>query len=233
MNIVRGSLSVLLLVVASTSALAYEAYPRRATNLEGRWTLNTQQSEDAEAILQERVDRERERFRREFERYRRSQTQSDRGIPPIGAEGVDIPPATRAAQERVMRRQQREMDLYKRMLNVTPWLRIKQEGTRIEIASAVETRVFSAGSESQVSMPEGEIADLKVGWDGEWFVIQRKARRGPNALERFRLLKKTDQLEYQMRWRGDTDLSGISVRRIFDRASGEEPVRDPAVGPVR
>lgn len=233
MSIVRGSLSFLVLVVASTNALAYEAYPRRATNLEGRWTLNAQQSEDAEAILQERVDREREKFRRELERYRRGQARSDRGIPPIGAEGVDIPPATRAAQERVRRRQQREMDLYKRMLNITPWLRIKQEGTRIEVASAVETRVFSAGSESQVSMPEGEIADLKVGWDGEWFVIQRKVRRGPNALERFRVLKKTDQLEYQMSWRGDTDLAGISVRRIFDRATGEEPVRDPAVGPVR
>lgn len=233
MSIVRGSLSVLLLLAASAMALAYDAHPRRPTSLEGRWTLNAQQSEDAEAILRERIERERERYRREMERYRRSQARTDGGIPPIGTEGVDIPPATRAAQERVRRRQQREMDLYKRMLNITPWLRIKQEGTRTEIASAMETRVFSAGSESQVSMPEGELADLKVGWDGDWFVIERNVRRGPRALERFRLLKKTDQLEYQMRWRGDTDLSGITVRRIFDRATGEEPIRDPSVGPVR
>lgn len=233
MRVVRGSLGFLLVFAASVTALAYDAYPRRATNLEGRWTLNAQQSEDAEAILLERVEREREKFRRELERYQRGQARTERAIPPLGAEGVDIPPATRSAQERVKRRQQREMDLYKRMLNITQWLRITQQGTRIEIASAKEARVFTAGSESQISMPEGQIADLKVGWDGDWFVIQRKVSRGPSALERFRLLKKTDQLEYQMSWRGDTELAGISVRRIFDRATGEEPVRDPAVGPVR
>lgn len=233
MSSVRGALSVMLLMVASATALAYEAYPRKAVTLEGRWTLNTQQSQDAEQILRARIERERERNRKEWERFQRSRANSDRAIPPLGAEGIDVPPATRAAQERVRRRQQREMDLYKGMLNVTPWLRIKQQGTRIEIASAMETRVFSAGSSSQVSMPEGQIADLTVGWDGDWFVIQRKAPRGPNAVERFRLLKKTDQLEYQMSWRGDTELAGISVKRIFDRATGEEPVRAPAVGPVR
>ena len=232
MRVVRCLSSLLLFVVASAPALAYDAYPRRATNLEGRWVLNAQESEDAEAALLERIERERERWRREMERHRRSQARARGVVPPMGTEGVDIPPATRAARERVMRRQQREMELYRRMLNITSWLQITQQGTRVEIASEKETRSFTAGSESQISMPEGQLADLRVGWSGDWFVIQRKVARGPRAVERFRLLK-TDQLEYQMSWRGDTDLAGISVRRIFDRAAGGPPVRDPSVGPVR
>lgn len=232
MSVLRHTLAMSMLLAVSAAALAYDAYPRRATNLEGRWILNARQSDDAEALLEERVAEERERYRREMERYRRSRARNE-GVPPIGTEGVDVPPATRAARERMRRREQREMELYKRMLNVTPWLRIAQQGTRIEIASAMETRQFDAGSESQISMPEGQLADLEVGWDGDWFVIQRKVSRGPSALERFRLLKKTNQLEYQMSWRGDTDLAGMSVRRIFDRATAEEPVRDPSVGPVR
>jgi hypothetical protein len=233
MKVVAWAITFFLVYAVSGAAFAYDAYPRRPTSLEGRWSLNTQQSEDAEAILLERIERERERYRKEMERYRRSRARADGDIPPVGTEGVDMPPATRAARERVKRRQEREMELYERMLNITRWLRITQQGTRIEISSAQETRRFDAGSESQVSMPEGQIADLRVGWDGEWFVIQRKVSRGPSAVERFRLLKKTDQLEYQMSWRGDTDLAGISVRRIFDRTTGEAPVRDPSVGPVR
>lgn len=231
MSVVRFALGLLLLFVASGAALAYDAYPRRETSIEGRWGLNAQLSEDAEAILLERIERERERYRRDMERYRRARRLAD--VPPVGTEGVDIPPTTRAARERVKRRQQRELALYRRMLNITPWLRIQQQGSEIEIVSAMETRRFDAGSESQVSMPEGQIADLRVGWDGEWFVIERKVRDGPRALERFRLLKNTDQLEYQMRWRGETELSGISVRRIFDRGTAENPARDPSVGPVR
>jgi hypothetical protein len=229
----RLSFAILLCFVLSSFALAYDALPRRATSIEGRWVLNTQQSDDVERILAKRLEEERARMRERMERWQRSRRPMEPDLPPIGEEGVEVPAATREARERVRRRREREEELYRRMLGVTPTLRIEQEGTRVEIVSAVESRRFDAGSKSQVSMPEGELADLSVGWDGEWFVIQRKVRSGPSALEKFRLLKKTDQLEYQMSWRGDTELAGISVRRIFDRAAGEEPVRDPDRGPVR
>ncbi len=67
-------------------------------------------------------------------------------------------------------------------------------------------------------MPEGQLADSWVGWDGEWFIIERKVRSGPRALEKFRLTK-TGQLEYMMKWSGDSELSGIKVRRLYDRRS--------------
>ena len=69
-----------------------------------------------------------------------------------------------------------------------------------------------------MSMPEGQLADSNVGWDGEWFVIERRVRRGPRVVEKFRLLK-TGQLEYLMNWGGDTELAGIKTRRVFDRAA--------------
>lgn len=221
--------SLILFMFVAFEAAAFDAFPKRATSLAGDWTLNHAQSDDAELILSERLEREREHLRKQMERWRARQ----RTIPPIGEEGVDVPAATREARERVRRRREREEALYRRMLNISPTLRIEQDGRRIEITSAVETRRFDAGSRSQISMPEGQLADLRVGWNGEWFVIERKTRNGPNVLERFRLLKKTDQLEYQMSWRGETELAGIKVRRIFDRRKGALPPRDPSVGPVR
>jgi hypothetical protein len=131
------------------------------------------------------------------------------------------------------RREERQFDQFKRMLNVSRRLRIARDGTRIEIDSDVESRRLVAGSESLVSMPEGELAELRVGWDGEWLVIHRRARHGPNVQEKLRLLRKTDQLEYVMKWRGDTELAGITLRRVFDRVTGEEPVRSIEVGPIR
>ena len=119
----------------------------------------------------------------------------------------------------------------RRMLNITETLRIEQQGSRIELASAAETRRVTAGERSQVSMPQGGLADSKVGWDGEWLVIDRSVRDGPRVVERFRLLK-NGRLEYRMAWSGDTELSGLSVRRIFHRST-PAPNPDPAVGPIR
>lgn len=222
--------SPLLFVLLAFEAIAYEAVPKRPTSIEGRWVLNETQSDDVERELAERLAKERERLRRQMERW---QGARERTLPPIGEEGVEVPAATREARERVRRRQEREQALYRRMLQISPALRIEQEGRRIDIDSVVESRRFEAGSDSQISMPEGQLADLRVGWDGEWFVIQRKVRNGPSVVEKLRHLKKTDQLEYQMAWRGETDLAGMNVRRIFDRDIREEPVRDPSVGPVR
>lgn len=223
-------IAFLLLGIVAFEAGAFDALPKRPTRIDGRWVLNTAQSDDVEKVLFDRLEKDRARMRRQMERWRGTQ---DRALPPIGEEGVDVPAATREARERVRRRQEREQELYRRMLNISRTLRIEQQGTRVEIVSAVDSRRFEAGSESQVSMPEGQLADLKVGWDGDWFVIQRKTRKGPDVIEKLRLLKKTDQLEYQMAWRGDTDLSGIKVRRIYDRNTSDEPVREPKVGPVR
>ena len=82
-------------------------------------------------------------------------------------------------------------------------------------------------------MPEGELADSEVGWDGDWFVIDRRVRNGPRALEKFRLVPKTGQLEYIMVWRGETELAGMKIRRIYDRGVATPGPADPAHGPIR
>ena len=225
---------LLAITFATSSANALDAQPRKPVDLQGRWVINYEQSEDPEKLLMERLEKQRAADRKRLERYlkRREPNLGQRSLPPIGEEGVEVPAATRAARERVKRRQQREEDLFKRMLNVTKTLNIQQEDGRVEIASAMESRRFDAGTESQISMPEGQLADLEVGWDGTVFIVKRTSRSGPRAIERFRILK-TGQLEYTMAWSGETELAGMKVRRIFERASGEPPVRDPNAGPVR
>ena len=230
----RSVLLAFALAFAASSALAFDAQPRKPVDLQGRWVINYEQSEDPEKLLMERLEKQRAADRKRLERYlRRSEPgMGQRSLPPIGEEGVEVPAATRAARERVMRRRAREEELFKRMLNVTKTLDIRQEDRRVEIDSSVESRRFDAGTESQISMPEGQLADLEVGWDGSVFVVRRTSRNGPRAIERFRLLK-TGQLEYSMAWSGETELAGMKVRRIFDRAAGEPPKRDPNAGPVR
>lgn len=225
---------LLTVMFVASSAMALDAQPRKPVELQGRWVINYEQSEDPEKLLMERLEKQRAADRKRLERYlRRSEpNMGQRSLPPIGEEGVEVPAATRAARERVQRRQAREEELLKRMLNVTKTLDIRQEDRRVEISSAMESRRFDAGSESQISMPEGQLADLKVGWDGSAFVVRRTSRNGPRAIERFRILK-TGQLEYSMAWSGETELAGMKVRRVFERASGEPPPRDPDVGPVR
>jgi hypothetical protein len=229
----RGLLAILCCTLASCASAAYDAQPKRPTDLQGRWILNEAASDDPEKMLRERLERERERFRREMERWQRSRGRNDRALPPIGEEGAEVPAATRAARARVMRWREREMQLYRRMLAISPTLEIHQDGRRVEIASSVESRTFDAGTSSQVSMPEGQLADRRVGWDGDAFVIQRKVRNGPRVTEEFRLLRKTDQLEYRMAWGGETELDGMKVRRIYDRNTAPPPVRNPDLGPVR
>lgn len=225
---------ILSLCFACPLAGAYDEIPKRPVQLEGRWVLNSTQSDDAEQLLMDRLRKQREADRKRMERWLgKREPSGGRAIPPIGEEGVEVPAATRAARERLLRRRAREEDLYKRMLNITKTLSVQQEGRRIEIDSAVESRRFDAGTESQVSMPEGQIADLETGWDGEWFVVHRRARGGPRAIEKFRVLKKTGQLEYYMAWSGDTELAGMRIRRIFDRSQSAPPVRNPELGPVR
>lgn len=223
------SVCALALCLWSALALAdYAAAPKKAVDLTGFWVLNAAVSDDAEALLAAKQAKEWERF----ERRRRQEEESrpSNMPPPIDADAPPPDAPGRRRGPRPWQKQQQENLL--RMLGVSPTLEIKQVGpARFDVVSAVDSRRVEAGSHTQVSMPEGQIADSWVGWDGEWFVIERRVRGGPRALEKFRLTK-TGQLEYLMNWGGDSELSGIKVRRLYDRRSGPAPESSPDHGPL-
>ena len=212
----------------SALALAdYAAAPKKPIDITGFWVLNTAVSDDPEALLAEKQGREWERYERM--RRREEESRPSNVPPPID---VDAPPPDAPGRRRGPRPwQKQQQENLRRMLGVSPTLEIKQvDSTRFDVLSAVESRRVEAGSHTQVSMPEGQIADSRVGWDGEWFVIERRVRRGPRALEKFRLTK-TGQLEYLMNWSGDSELSGIKVRRLYDRRTRPAPESNPDHGP--
>jgi hypothetical protein len=223
-------LRLLLLAVfgsAAFSAAALESVPSRGVDLSGSWKLNATLSDDVEHMLAERQRSERERYMQ----WRRQQERMyPPGTAPIDVDGPgtarEPSPARRASMKR------REENLHK-MLAISETLSIRQEGATLEIVSAVESRRVVAGSRTQVSLPEGELADSNVGWDGQWFVIDRRVRGGPRVLEKYRLVEKTGQLEYEMKWSGDSELDGMKIRRVFDRVTVTPPPADPAAGPVR
>jgi len=213
---------------AALSAAALDAVPSRAVDLSGSWKLNAALSDDAEHLLEEHQRKERERYMQ----WRRQQEQAyPPGVPPpIDIEGPATPREPSSARRASIKR--RQENLYK-MLAISDTLSIRQDGTTLDIASAVESRRVVAGSRTQVSLPEGELADSKVGWDGLWFVIDRNVRHGPRVVERYRLVPKTGQLEYEMKWSGESEIAGMKIRRVFDRVTVAPLPADPAAGPIK
>lgn len=236
MNTMRRFVIALGLLSITCVAMAdYDATSSRGADLSGHWKVNAASSDDAERLLQKRLDEERKR-REAF--MRRAREEGELFPPP---DPYGNPSAPSSAQEarptspprgRSSMRKRRDDELRK-MLGISETLDISQSGSRIAMNSRVEARSFEAGTRSQVSMPQGELADSKVGWDGDWFVIDRRARGGPRVVEKYRWLKKTDQLESVMKWSGDSVLAGIKVRRIYDRMAGAPPPPDPGLGPIR
>lgn len=220
---------MLLCFWSALAAADYAATPRRPVDLTGYWVVDTAVSDDAEAMLAKRQAEEQEKF----DRMRRREEESrPRGMPP--PIDVDAPPPDAGNRRRTPRPWQKQRDdNLRRLLGVSSTLEIRQLGpTSFELVSAVETRRVEAGSHTQVSMPESQLADSRVGWDGEWFVIERRVRGGPRGVEKFRLAPKTGQLEYQMAWSGDTELSGMKVRRLYDRRTAPVPAQNPDSGPL-
>jgi hypothetical protein len=215
---------VLALCCWAALAFAYDSTSSRATDLSGTWKLNTAASDDPQQLLDERLEKERA----QRARWRR---QEDLMRP------REAPPTLESSQEQPAPRrrpwQQRRYDNLRKMLAISDTLTIRQAGTAVEIVSAVEARRVEAGSRTQVSMPEGELADSRVGWDGEWFVIERIVRKGPRSVEKYRVVRKTGQLEYRMAWSGDTELAGLKVTRFFERVAAAAAAPDPAIGPAR
>jgi hypothetical protein len=211
------------------TAAALDAASSRGVDLSGSWKLNAALSDDVERML---AQRQREEYERYIQWRRRQEKMSPPGAPPIDIDGPGPASQREPSSARRASMKRREENLH-RMLAISDTLAIKQDGATLDIVSKVESRRVVAGSRTQVSMPEGELADSTVGWDGAWFVIERRVRGGPRVVEKYRLAPKTGQLEYEMRWSGNGELDGIRARRIFDRVTVTPPPADPAAGPVR
>jgi hypothetical protein len=214
---------------ATFAAAALEAVAPRGVDLSGSWQLNAALSDDAEHMLEERQREERERYLK----WRRQQEQMyPPEAPPIDVDGSGASRRSEPSPSRRASMKRRQENLYK-MLAISDTLTLRQEGATVDILTAVDSRRVVTGSRTQVSMPEGELADSRVGWDGPWLVIDRRVRRGPSVIERYRLAPKTGQLEYEMKWSGDSELAGMKIRRVFDRVTVTPPPADPAAGPIR
>jgi len=238
--VLAGTLSMLLQWPALAGG--FDAVSRQGFDLSGHWVLNAAASDDAEAMMHKRIAEE---AKRRAERMKRDREQGAFWIPPEPPQeppegeaapddkpGAKPPSGASRPNDRPPRRSRR-YDGLRQMLGISNTLDITQTGSRVDIVSQVDSRRFEAGVDSQVSMPSGELADSRVGWDGQWFVIQRRASGGPSVTEKYRLLKKTDQLESVIAWGGDSPLAGIKVHRIYDRGVRDTTKADPAEGPVR
>src|SRR5262245_31002761 len=221
----KSVLTLAAALITASAAAADAAEP--AAHLLGRWQLNRAASDDAEKLLAERIERIRAERARWLERQRRTEP---RDVPDEENETPPPPPPDRYAR----RREQEER--VHRMLGFTDTLALSApRANAIDIRSDMESRRVEPGARSQVSLPEGELADSTVTASpgGDLLEITRRVRRGPSVHEKFRWLKKTDQLEYTIAWSGNTWLQRMKIRRVFDRATtAPPPPANPDLGPV-
>jgi hypothetical protein len=218
----------LILLAAASSAHALKSTARNGVMLAGQWTVNVQASDDGEAMLARRMEELAKQQHRAAQRQQRRMQNDPFAWEPQFTAPEHTPQFIAAMAERERNR--------RRLLGLTKQLRIEQDagGARVTIATDFETRRYDAGRRTQVSLPQGQLADSSSGWDGDWFVIERNARNGPRITEKFRRLGKTDQLEMLVTIKGDSALSGLKLRRVFDRAQAEANViRGEDAGPVR
>lgn len=216
----------------SACASNYQGVSRQNVNLSGQWRLNTALSEDAQMLLRQHLNQNR---KDEENREKRLMRASGSMLPPpesAQSNSDALPSPARLSNSR-RTAQERHMSALRQMLGISKTLTITQSGASLQIVSEVDSRRFEAGTRSQVSLPSGELADSSVGWDGEWFVIDRRASGGPRVVEKYRWLKPTDQLESLMAWSGEGPLAGIKVRRVYDRVVEALPPPDPGHGPVK
>lgn len=227
----RAALSAALLCLLSACASNYQGVPAQNVDLSGQWRLNVALSDNAEALLQDHLNQDR---KDDVKRERRLARAEGPILPPPESPeaNIEASPPARISKSRHTA-QERYLDNLRRMLGISKFLTVTQVGTNVRIVSEVDSRSFDAGTHSQVSMPLGDLADSAVGWEGEWFVIDRRVSRGARVIEKYRRLPLTDQLESFMAWSGDGPLSGIKVRRVYDRVIGAVPPPDPGLGPIK
>jgi hypothetical protein len=115
------------------------------------------------------------------------------------------------------------LEAMRTLLGETRSLSILQTPTYVDLRSELNSRSLEIGTESQVSLPTGELADQTVRWKGARLVVERRVPRGVKIVETYQRLAATDQLEVTVRRRGGPDdgLGKVDLRRIFDREPGE------------
>ena len=109
------------------------------------------------------------------------------------------------------------LEALRQLLGEGQALSIVQTGGYVDLRFGSGTRSLELGSESQVSLPTGELADQRVRWSSGRLVVERKVPRGAKLVETYRLLPGTGQLEVTMRRSGGDGFPKIEWRRVFDR----------------
>jgi hypothetical protein len=102
------------------------------------------------------------------------------------------------------------------------WLVIRQTDAEVDIANAAESRSFTPGEKSVVSVPSG-VADQVTGWSGRDYVVELTPQIGPAVKETYTLTADGRQLRVAINIGSEGRNKALKVIRVYDRST-----RDPA-----
>jgi hypothetical protein len=94
-------------------------------------------------------------------------------------------------------------------------LTIRQSASEMSISDGTNSRGFTPGAKSVVSVPEG-VADQHSGWKSRAYVIDVKAQAGPETIERYHLSDDGKQLVADIESHGG-NMPTMKIKRVYDR----------------
>jgi hypothetical protein len=220
-NPVRSTLVLLAGLLAVPGSLAAGA---PAVDLTGEWVLNAALSQPSP------LPPARPGGRQEAVRQVLTEIPPEDSVLPDPV--VEVDPAT-GRPVPVRRRppswlfRPERLEAFRQLIGETRDLTIVQSETYVDLRHGQGSRSLEVGTESQVSLPTGELADQRVPWRGDRLVVERRVPRGARLVETYRLLPETGQLELTLRRSGGGSPK-LEWRRVFDRDEAVAPGVSPA-----
>jgi hypothetical protein len=194
-----GALGPIVLALAACASTGHygETAPAGAS-IVGTWKLNPGHSSDERQALQQA--RKRGEQRTPHNDSIQSYSPQRDIVPPLPQYRPPIDLSMQAAE-----------------LRGGEWLHIEQRGTEVVISNGSETRSFTPGARSVVSVTTG-VADQSSGWKGREFWIEVKPQVGPRMVERYRLSDDGMHLIESISIESEGHVPKLDLTRVYDPA---------------
>ena len=190
--VVFGAALALVVLALPTPADAQNA------DLNGKWKLNLEQSEDGRAKFQEAM------------REARASGGGGGRMPPPGGGGSN--------------RQQQMQETMRMLVDAAMRLNIVVEDSTVTIVAAEGSRIilYPDGRKVETSVEGAGGIETKAQWKGDKMVVERKMEGGMKITSEYEIKSDDAQLHVKMKFEGGRIPGKVEVLRVYDADSSSD-----------
>jgi hypothetical protein len=193
------------LLTSSVACAEFKSTAPADVNLAGTWKLNHELSDAPPKVLKER----------------RAGTSEGEGGTLSTSGGVGFPdaggPSTQVAGRAAGGDREGKRGQMMHRLEIAEQIDIEQRNDAMTLTSDASTASCDTTETTQVSTPDGGVADRRCGWDGNAFVIELKSPHGFTQRDSYTLSDDGKQLIMTTELKGGP-MQAPTIKRVYDRA---------------